>query len=125
MITYATIGTNDFARARTFYDPFIAALGGAVIEQYTDDTQLCYGRDGAGLLVLIKPFNNEPATVGNGSMLALQAKSHAQVKELHALALSLGAQNEGDPGYRSAPFYGAYFRDTDGHKLCVFAMTEG
>ncbi|MGN6149257.1 MAG: VOC family protein, partial [Rhizomicrobium sp.] len=35
-------------------------------------------------------------------------------------ALSLGATDEGAPGLRGDTFYGAYFRDLDGNKLCVF-----
>ena len=125
MIAYSTIGANDLPRSKVFYDPIIGALGGAVIDAYTDETHVWYGRERTGFLVLIKPHDGQPATHGNGAMLALSAPSHAKVREVHAIALKMGAVNEGDPGYRTAPFYGAYFRDPDGNKLCVFAMTEG
>jgi catechol 2,3-dioxygenase-like lactoylglutathione lyase family enzyme len=35
----------------------------------------------------------------------------------------LGAKDEGAPGARGdGGFYGAYFRDPDGNKICVFKM---
>ena len=41
---------------------------------------------------------------------------------VHARALELGGTCEGPPGLRPqyhAHYYGAYFRDPDGNKLCV------
>lgn len=61
--------------------------------------------------------NREPASVGNGTMIALEAKSRKQVDLLHEKALSLGAVDEGTPGKRSGGYYCAYFRDLDGNKL--------
>ena len=125
MIAYSMLGTNNLPRARAFYDPIVAALGGAVVDAYTSADRVWYGRERTGLLVITKPHDGETAVAANGSMLALSVTSHAKVREVHALALAQGAASEGDPGYRTAPFYGAYFRDLDGHKLCVFSLTEG
>jgi len=50
-------------------------------------------------------------------MIALTVSTQEQVNLLHAKALSLGAENEGDPGLRSGGYYCAYFRDLDGNKL--------
>jgi len=61
-------------------------------------------------------------SVGNGSMVALQAKDEAQVNRVYDLALSLGGTCEGPPGLRGGGFYAAYFRDLDGHKLNAFCM---
>jgi predicted lactoylglutathione lyase len=44
------------------------------------------------------------------------------VDRCHALALELGGRDEGAPALRPqyhASYYGAYFRDPDGNKLCV------
>jgi predicted lactoylglutathione lyase len=67
-----------------------------------------------------KPHDGKPATPGNGTMFALVAPSEDVVKKVHAKALSLGGKDEGAPGPRGENFYGAYFRDLDGNKLCVF-----
>ena len=55
-------------------------------------------------------------------MLALQAANWALVDRCHALALAQGARCEGAPVLRAQyhpDYYGAYFRDLDGNKLCV------
>jgi predicted lactoylglutathione lyase len=76
-------------------------------------------------LSLTKPFNGQPATVGNGVMVALDAPNPAEVDRLHALALSLGGTDEGAPGLRGGGFYCGYFRDPDGNKLNFFCFTGG
>lgn len=74
-------------------------------------------------LGVIKPFDGEPATVGNGSMAALVVDSAEKVQALYQKALELGAKDEGAPGPRGNDgFYAAYFRDLDGNKLNAFCM---
>ena len=79
---------------------------------------------GKPMFAVLKPFDGEPATAGNGTMVALSAADPAQVQALHAKALALGGQDKGAPGERGKGFYGAYFRDLDGHKLAVFCMVK-
>ena len=122
MLAYATIGTNDLARAAAFYDALLAEIGGKRVMEEPD----CFiawgtGPDGAGLGVTL-PFDKRPATVGNGCMVALQAGSRGEVDRLHARALALGGSDEGAPGQRSEGFYAAYFRDPDGNKLLAYLM---
>jgi predicted lactoylglutathione lyase len=74
------------------------------------------------MFVVCTPFDEQPASVGNGMMVALKAGSPEQVDQIHALALAHGGADEGAPGPRGPGFYGAYFRDLDGNKLCVFKM---
>ena len=59
-------------------------------------------------------IDKRPATVGNGTMVALGAASREQVDAVHAKALELGGSDEGAPGQRWPGFYAAYFRDLDG-----------
>ena len=66
---------------------------------------------------LTQPFDAGPATVGNGVMVALEAKDRAHVDRLYAVALAQGGTDEGGPGERWPGFYAAYFRDSDGDKL--------
>ena len=72
------------------------------------------------MLGVCKPYDGKPATGGNGTMVALTAKSREIVDAVHAAALAAGGADEGAPGLRGDTFYGAYFRDLDGNKLCVF-----
>jgi len=72
---------------------------------------------------VIKPFDENPATVGNGTMVALAFDAPEKVDALHAKALELGAADEGAPGPRGdGSFYAGYFRDPDGNKLNAFCM---
>jgi predicted lactoylglutathione lyase len=74
------------------------------------------------MLCVIKPFDKKPATVGNGVMVALAARSKEQVDAVHRKALELGGKDEGAPGPRGDGFYAGYFRDLDGNKLNAFFM---
>lgn len=122
MIGYTTIGTADLAQARVFYDAALAPLGGRRTLTY-ERSQYYGGPDRGAMLGVVLPFDGEPATHGNGVMVALTAASPAMVDQTHAAALAAGATCEGPPGQRMDNFYGAYFRDPDGNKLCVFHMS--
>ena len=119
MIGYTTLGTNDLARAARFYDALLAELGGKRAMEMEHFIAWA-AAPGGGMVSVIKPFDGKPATVGNGVMVALAAKSKAQVDAIHRKALELGAKDEGAPGPRGDGFYAAYFRDLDGNKLNAF-----
>jgi catechol 2,3-dioxygenase-like lactoylglutathione lyase family enzyme len=120
MIGYVTLGTNDMARAIAFYDTLLAEIGAKRFDS-SEGFAFWGKRRGLGMLAVYTPHDGKPATVGNGVMVALGMRSRDQVERVHRLALSLGAPDEGLPGLRGADFYGAYFRDLDGNKLCVFS----
>lgn len=121
MIGYVTLGTTDLERAAKFYDAIAAELG--TPRMFSTDTFIAWGApDGAAGIGITYPFDGKPMSVGNGVMVALQAKDKAQVDRLHALALSLGGTCEGPPGPRGDTFYAGYFRDLDGNKLNAFVM---
>jgi catechol 2,3-dioxygenase-like lactoylglutathione lyase family enzyme len=122
MIGYATIGTNDLEKATGFYDKVFEALGGRRTFANGDRMQF-YGAKGApGMVAVCRPYDEQPATAGNGSMFGLAAPSREAVDAAHAAALAAGGKCEGEPGLRTDTFYGAYFRDLDGNKICVFKM---
>jgi catechol 2,3-dioxygenase-like lactoylglutathione lyase family enzyme len=121
LIGYTTIGTNDLARARSFYDAVLAPLGGR--RTLTYERSQYYGNPSRGaMLGITLPFDGAAASVGNGVMVALAALDPATVDQVHAAAIAAGGACEGPPGQRMDNFYGAYFRDLDGNKLCVFKM---
>lgn len=124
MIGYVTLGTNDLARGAAFYDALAAELG--VSRVMENDQFIAWGVPGGGAGIgLTKPYDGREAMVGNGVMVAIEAKDRAQVDRLHALALAHGGTDEGVPGERSSGFYAAYFRDLDGNKLSAFVMETG
>jgi catechol 2,3-dioxygenase-like lactoylglutathione lyase family enzyme len=122
MIGYVTLGTNDLPRAAKFYDAIAAELGVGRMMDF--ETFIAWGEPGGGAGVgLTKPFDGNAASVGNGVMVALEAKDQEQVNRIHEIALANGGTCEGPPGPRGESFYGAYFRDPDGNKLNAFLMT--
>lgn len=122
MIGYVTLGTNDLARGARFYDALAAEMGTPRMMEY--DGFIAWGMpNGPAGIGLTKPYNGQPASVGNGVMVALEAKDRAQVDRLYDVALAHGGTCEGKPGPRGdSGFYAGYFRDPDGNKLNAFVM---
>lgn len=122
MIGYVTLGTNDLERGAKFYDALTAELGVGRMMEW--DGSIAWGAPGGGAGIgLTKPFDGNAASVGNGVMVAFEAKDKEQVARLHAIALANGGTCEGEPGPRGdGGFYAAYFRDPDGNKLNAFLM---
>ncbi len=121
MIGYVTVGTNDLSRAGRFYDDLLSTMGAK--RTMEAEKYIAWGTDGSGAMLLaIKPADGNKATVGNGVMIALAAKSKADVDRIYQKAISLGAKDEGPVGPRGEGFYAGYFRDTDGNKLCAYFM---
>lgn len=119
MLLYITIGSNDLPRAGRFYDAALLPLG--FVRRKEDDVEIGYAAqdDSRCRLWVVTPHDRQPATRGNGSMVALQAESRAAVDEFYRAALAAGGTDEGGPGLRPfhAHFYAAYVRDPDGNKL--------
>ena len=142
-------GQNDRMTAQTMRYIAATAAGGrvptlrAVIEVGPDSTLLAYdevpGRTFAELdrgiawgvaqdkpsLGIMKPYDGNAATVGNGSMPSFEAPSRAAVDAFHRAALAHGGTDEGAPGIRDAygpEFYVAYVRDPDGNKLAAVCI---
>lgn len=127
MIGYVTLGTDDLDSARAYYDALLATIGARRLMQLDDEESggfTLYGTSmAAPAIVLIRPFDKQPAHPGNGNMIALVVNARDKVDAFHAKAIALGGSDEGAPGYRGDPslgYYFAYFRDPDGHKLAVF-----
>ena len=122
MIGYVTLGTNDLERGARFYDALAAELGTSRMMEWPG--AIAWGSPGGSAGIgLTKPFDGGPATVGNGVMVALEAKDEGQVQRLYEIALAHGGSDEGQPGPRGGGFYAGYFRDPDGNKLNAFVMT--
>jgi catechol 2,3-dioxygenase-like lactoylglutathione lyase family enzyme len=116
------LGTNDLPKASAFYDGLFETIGVGRLMEFPKGPAYGLSWDKPMLGISI-PYDDRPATAGNGTMVALAAGSRANVEALHARALALGGSCEGPPGIRgeeSMGFYGAYFRDLDGNKLCAF-----
>ena len=124
MFSHIFVSVKDFDRALAFYRALMPVLG--VQERFCEP-----GRPWAGwqshpdprpLFLIGAPYDGAPHEVGNGQMVAFLADSRVIVDRAYTIALASGAASEGPPGLRPeyhANYYGAYFRDTEGNKICV------
>lgn len=130
MLSFAYFGTNNLHKAIEFYDAVLAPLG--MRRCVTGDAE--WDRISAGwgtyedggtrelAFWVGRPINQQPATTGNGSMVAFRAQSWQAVDDFHAAGLATGGVCDGAPGLRlhySADFYAAYVRDLDGNKVAA------
>ena len=129
MIGYVTLGTNDLAKAREYYDALLGSIGAKRLMEFPDEIGgfTLWGTGwGSPGIALTRPYNGNAAVAGNGNMVAIVMDSRDKVDALHARALELGGSDEGAPGVRGEEgpraFYGAYFRDLDGNKICAFRI---
>jgi catechol 2,3-dioxygenase-like lactoylglutathione lyase family enzyme len=140
MLSYVYFGTNDLSRAIGFYNAVLTPIGLARIDTGDPEWDLVaagwglYEKGGLRELAfwIGIPLDRQPATVGNGSMVAFRAQRWRDVDDFHAAALAHGGASDGPPGLRlhySPDFYAAYVRDPDGNKIAAlcrgFTQSEG
>ena len=116
-LSHVSLGSNDFARAKAFYDAVLATLDLRCVMAYPGGAG--YGRDFPEFWIQ-QPYDGKAASSGNGTHVCFNAASEEQVRAFHRKALELGGSDEGQPGLRkeySEGYYGAFVRDPDGHKI--------
>src|SRR5580698_1058853 len=101
MIGYVTIGTNDLAKSKTYYDALLHEFGGK--PAWSSDRMHGYAGP-HGMVAICTPHDGKPASPGNGQMFAFPAKDHAMVDAVYAKAMKLGSKDEGAPGARGDNF---------------------
>jgi len=119
MIGYVTVGTNDLERATAFYDSLFAEIGAGRMMEGDRFVAWSVSPEAPGFGVCL-PYDEQQATAGNGTMIALIVDSKDKVHQVFDKAMDLGATDEGAAGPRDGGFYAGYFRDLDGNKLNVF-----
>jgi len=117
MLAYVTIGTNKKDEALAFYDAIAAELGAK--RAFNNDRIQFYAGPQGVMFGVGTPADLQEATVGNGVMPAFGAADKATVDRVYAKALELGGTDSGAPSQLMDTFYGGYFRDLDGNRICV------
>lgn len=124
MISHVYVGIGDFDRALGFYTPLMAALGHVL--KFSEPQNSWAGWKAIDsdrpLFLIGVPYDGQAPSPGNGQMVALLAPDRRTVDACHAVAIAEGGACEGRPGLRPhyhPNYYGAYFRDPDGNKLCI------
>jgi catechol 2,3-dioxygenase-like lactoylglutathione lyase family enzyme len=118
IMSHVSVGTNDYPRAKAFYDAVLATLQIGVVMEHPG-IAVAYGRAFPEFWVGL-PHDGGKAAVGNGSHFGFLATSRAQVEAFHAKALQMGGVCDGPPGLRplyGPQYYGAFVRDLDGNKI--------
>jgi len=128
MIAYVTVGADDIAGAKRFYSAFLPALDYGLKEGPEGLSYVLPEQPGLSFIppdFYVKPtFDKNPASAGNGTMVAFEARSQQQVRDLHSAALAAGGSDEGQPGFRDSygpHFYVGYLRDPQGNKIALFS----
>ncbi len=121
MFSHVTVGANDIARAKAFYEAVTKPLG---LVKHADFAEAAgYGLPGSRpQLWIVRPLDKQAATAGNGITVGLEADSRPAVDAAFAAAIAAGGRDEGKPGLRAhyhPNYYGAYVRDPDGNKVCI------
>lgn len=120
MFSHAMLGCNNIASARKFYEPVMGLIG--IPLMIDEEDFIAFGKPGQPRFWVTRPIDDAPASAGNGTMVAFLAESRDIVDAAHAAAMANGGSDEGLPGLRPhyhENYYGAYFRDPEGNKLCV------
>ena len=118
-LAYVTIGVNDVAAVRPFYDAIMPHIGGKLYLDYAPNA-VSYDLPGGGKVWVCKPFNGETASPGNGQMTGFLCASQDDVRKAYEAALANGGTSEGEPGPRphyGPHFFGGYVRDPEGNKM--------
>lgn len=129
MISHVFVAVNDFDAALRFYQPLMTSLGLAM--RFCDPARPWAGWQSPNasrpLFLVGRPYDGRPASPGNGQMVALLAQDRQSIQLAYDCAMAHGGRSEGPPGLRPeyhASYYGAYFRDPEGNKLCVVCHTD-
>ena len=126
MYNHVTLGSNDLARSRVFYDAIMKVLGHKLLFEMPQ--VFAYGEATGPKLFILPPFDGKEARPGNGVHAAFKVESRATVDAFHAAALAHGGSDEGKPGLRPhyhPNYYGAYVRDPDGNKIQAVCHRKG
>ena len=114
---YCVFGTNNMEAAIKFYDLLFEQTE---LNQVLSTERMTFWQCEDFAFAIAKPFNEQPASNGNGTMIGLNVGSIEEVKRLHRKAIELGGTCEGEPNQRG-PKFSAYVRDLDKNKI-VFSV---
>lgn len=115
-MNYFVFGTNNKEKADAFYD---ALFDGCGLDKIHDQGRMTLWGTEDFMFAIAEPFDSNPASNGNGTMLGFHVESVDEVSRLHQKALDLGGLCEGKPAMRSN-MHSAYVRDLDKNKMCFY-----
>jgi catechol 2,3-dioxygenase-like lactoylglutathione lyase family enzyme len=117
MFSHMTVGTNDVARSKKFYDALFTAIGGKP-GNIDAKGRVVYVHNGAAFLVT-PPIDGKSATHANGGTIGFSIASPELANAWHKAGTENGGTAIEDPPGPRGALYLAYLRDPDGNKLCA------
>ena len=120
MFSHIMVGTNDFDRAKAFYDAVLATLGAGpgMINVASTGHKRAFWMHNGGMFGISEPINDKEATCSNGSTIGFACNSLEQVQAFHDAAVAAGGTAiEDPPGPRTGslgPRTLGYVLDLDG-----------
>lgn len=115
-MSYSVLGTNNMEASVKFYD---ALFEKTELNQVFATERMTFWQCEDFAFAVAIPFDENPASHGNGSMIGFSVGSIDEVKRFHSAVVELGGTCEGEPGQRG-PRFSAYARDLDNNKICFF-----
>ncbi|WP_231572381.1 VOC family protein [Rahnella aquatilis] len=130
MFSHVHVGARNLSKLVCFYEAILSRLGLVQIPEGNGGSAQGVGwkypdKRWPQFYVQL-PVNGLPSTWGNGVQVSFLVASHADVKEIWELAITMGGTDEGPPGFReyATDFFAAYCRDPEGNKLCFVCAPE-
>ncbi|NQZ33714.1 MAG: VOC family protein [Oceanospirillaceae bacterium] len=115
-MSYTVLGTNNMEASVKFYDALFAQTE---LKQIAATDRMTFWQCESFAFAVAKPFDEEAASNGNGTMIGFDVGSSEEVIRLHKKVVELGGTCEGEPSQKG-PRFSAYARDLDKNKLCFF-----
>jgi catechol 2,3-dioxygenase-like lactoylglutathione lyase family enzyme len=111
MIAHTTLAVSDYAKAKAFYTKVLATLGYSQNMEYGESAGF---NDGKNTDFWISAEKSVVPT-----HVAFQARNRNQVEAFHKTAVTAGAKDNGQPGYRdySPGYFAAFVLDPDGNNI--------
>ena len=117
MIDHVSIGVRDLARATSFYEALLGAIGLTKLE--VRPATVGFGKKYPELW-LNHRAGMDAVAPASGAHVCLRARSADTVDAFHAAALAAGGTSDGAPGLRPQHgdrYYAAFIRDPDGNRI--------
>lgn len=115
-MNYFVVGTNNIDASVKFYN---SLFEDTEFNQVGATERMVFWQGEDFIFAVAIPFNEAPASYGNGTMVGFNVDSTEEVQQFHKKVLDLGGLCEGEPGPRG-PRFSAYVRDLDNNKICFF-----
>ena len=115
-MSYTVLGTNNMEASVKFYNSLFEQ---AEPNQVFATERMTFWQFEDFAFAIAIPFDEEPASNGNGTMIGFDVGTTEAVKRFHQKAIELGGTCEGEPN-KKGPRFSGYVRDLDKNKICFF-----